>query len=326
MMEPIGKTKTGLQAIWILAVILLFAGLPLVLPLSWLSLLTEMLILALAACGLNLILGYAGMVSFGPAGLYAAGAYTTALILVYTELPFWLAFVAGPVFAGIIAIVIGWFCVRLTHVYFALLTLAFAQIVHTILFEWYAFTKGDDGIVGIPIPRLLNSIPNYYYFSLGVVCICVALIWMIVNSPFGKTLQALRENPERTEFIGINVRLYQLSAFVLSGFFLGVAGSLFCGFNKNVFPAYAHWMKSTEMLVVCLLGGIYNFLGPIVGSLVYILLDKVITSYTHYWPLVLGLVVIALLLFLKGGIAGAVAEKLVIKKQKVIKAQRYVSR
>jgi branched-chain amino acid transport system permease protein len=318
MMEQIGKAKTGLQAIWILAVILLFAGLPLVLPLSWLSLLTEMLILALAACGLNLILGYAGMVSFGPAGLYAVGAYTTALFLVYTELPFWLAFVAGPVFAGIIAIVIGWFCVRLTHVYFALLTLAFAQIVHTILFEWYAFTKGDDGIVGIPIPLLLNSIPNYYYFSLGVVCICVALIWMIVNSPFGKTLQALRENPERTEFIGINVRLYQLAAFVLSGFFLGVAGSLFCGFNKNVFPAYAHWMKSTEMLVVCLLGGIYNFLGPIVGSLVYILLDKVITSYTHYWPLVLGLVVIALLLFLKGGIAGAFAEKLITKRQKAI--------
>jgi branched-chain amino acid transport system permease protein len=326
MMEPLEKVKTGRPAIWILAVILLFASLPLLLPLNWLSLFTEMLILALAACGLNLILGYAGMVSFGPAGLYAVGAYTTALILIYTEFPFWLAFVAGPIVAGIIAVVVGWFCVRLTHVYFALLTLAFAQIIHTVVFEWYAFTKGDDGIVGIPTPSLLHSIPSYYYFSLIVVAICVALMWMIVNSPFGKTLQALRENPERTEFIGINVRLYQLAAFVLSGFFLGVAGSLFCGFNKNVFPAYAHWMKSTEMLVVCLLGGIYSFLGPIVGAIVYVVLDKTITSFTAYWPLVLGLVVIVLLLFMEGGIVGTLTKKIEVYKQRKRESQPHVSR
>jgi branched-chain amino acid transport system permease protein len=149
-----------------------------------------------------------------------------------------------------------------------------------------------------------------------VVCISLGLMWMIVSSPFGKTLQALRENPERTEFVGINVRLYRLSAFVLSGFFLGVAGSLFCGFNKNVFPNYAHWMKSTEMLVVCLIGGIYNFLGPVVGSVVYILLDKLITSFTQYWPLVLGLVVLALLLFLRGGVAGFIAERLSLRRQR----------
>jgi branched-chain amino acid transport system permease protein len=315
------NAKIGLSAL-----ILIFIVLPLILPVGWISLVTEMLILALAACGLNLMLGYAGMVSFGPAGLYAVGAYTTALVLIYTDLPFWLAFLAGPVFAGVASILIGWFCVRLTHVYFALLTLAFAQIIHTIIFKWYSFTRGDDGIVDIPVPDFLSSITSYYYFSFMVVVVCVVLIWIIVNSPFGKTLQALRENPERTEFIGINVRLYQLSAFVLSGFFLGVAGSLFCGFNKNVFPNYAHWMKSTEMLVVCLLGGVYNFLGPIVGSIVYILLDKVITSYTRYWPLVLGLVVIALLLFLKGGIAGAIAEKLAIRKQKIVEAQKHVSR
>ena len=133
---------------------------------------------------------------------------------------------------------------------------------------------------------------------------------MIIKSPFGKTLQAMRENTQRVASIGVPVRLYQLSTFVLSGFFLGVAGSLFCGFNKNVFPNYAHWAKSTEMLVVCLLGGIYNFFGPIVGSLVYLFLDKVITAHTQYWPMVLGLIIILLLLFLRGGIAGFAAEKI----------------
>lgn len=311
------NSKKGIsgEAVIILAVLACFFVLPLLLPVGWLSLVTEMLILALAASGLNLMLGYAGMVSFGPAGLYAVGAYATALILVYTKLPFVLAFIAGPIVAALAAILIGWFCVRLTHVYFALLTLAFAQIIHTIIFEWYDFTKGDNGIVNIPLPEILRSIPHYYYFSLIVVSLCIALLSMIIKSPFGKTLQAMRENPQRTESIGIPVRLYQLATFVLSGIFLGVAGSLFCGFNKNVFPDYAHWIKSTEMLVVCLLGGIYTFFGPIVGSIVYLFLDKVITGYTQYWPLVLGMIIIILLLFLRGGIAGFIAERLALRRR-----------
>lgn len=304
------------QRLTITATITLFAILPLLLGDGTLSLVNEMLILGVAACGLNLMLGYAGMVSFGPAGLYVVGAYTTALILIYTRIPFGIALVAGPIMAGLVSIVVGWFCVRLTHVYFSLLTLAFSEIIHTIIFGWYSFTKGDDGIVEIPVPAILAPITNYYYFSLVIVCLSLGLMWMIVKSPFGKTLQALRENPERTEFIGIFVRRYQLAAFVLSGFFLGVAGSLYCGFNKNVFPDFGDMMKSTEMLVVCLLGGIYHFFGPIVGSIVYMFLDKTISSYTEYWPLVLGIVIIVLLIFLKGGVVGFVAERIYIFKQR----------
>ena len=294
--------------IGIISALVLLGVLPAFIGPGWISLINEMFIIALAACALNLILGYCGMVSFGPAGLYAVGAYTTALLLVNTQMPFAVTLIAGPLMAGIAAIIVGWFCVRLTHVYFSLLTLAFSQIIHTIIFEWYGFTRGDDGIVNIPVPKFLASITHYYYFSLVIVCVCLLLLRMIINSPFGKTLQAIRENPNRTESIGINVRRYQLSAFVLSGFFLGVAGTLFCCFNKNVFPNYAHWMKSTEMLVVCLLGGVYYFLGPVVGSIVYMFLDKIITSYTQYWPLVLGLVILALLLFLRGGIAGFIVK------------------
>jgi branched-chain amino acid transport system permease protein len=316
MRQSFAKMNLSGMAVGVIVVLAGFVALPIFFSTGWLSLITEMLILALAACGLNLMLGYAGMVSFGPAGFYAVGAYATALILTNTKLPFALAFVAGPIIAALVAIPIGWFCVRLTHVYFALLTLAFAQIIYTIIFEWYDFTKGDNGIVDIPMPEILRSIPHYYYFSLIVIAFCLALLWMIIKSPFGKTLQAMRENTQRAESIGIPVRLYQLSTFVLSGFFLGVAGSLFCGFNKNVFPNYAHWIKSTEMLVVCLLGGIYNFFGPIVGSIVYLFLDKVIIGYTQFWPLVLGLIIILLLLFLRGGIAGFIAERMALRRRR----------
>jgi len=317
MRPSTGNTeKSNLLMIGLILALVVFLALPAFISEGWISLVNEMLILALAACGLNLMLGYAGMVSFGPAGFYAVGAYATALILINTKLPFALAFAAGPLIAGLSAIIIGWFCVRLTQVYFALLTLAFAQIIHTIIFEWYGFTKGDNGIVDIPIPQILKSITHYYYFSFIIIVLSLILLWLIIKSPFGKTLQAMRENAQRAESIGINVRLYQLSTFVLSGFFLGIAGSLFCGFNKNVFPNYAHWGKSTEMLVVCLLGGIYNFFGPIVGSIVYLFLDKVITAHTQYWPLVLGLIIIILLLFLRGGIAGFIAERLTFRQRR----------
>ena len=143
-----------------------------------------------------------------------------------------------------------------------------------------------------------------------IVLICIFLLWRIVHSPFGTTLQAIRENPTRTEFIAVNVRKYQLAVFVLSSLFLGVAGSLFCVFAGSVFPDYAHWVKSTDMLVICLLGGLYNFAGPIVGSAVYILISKMISKNTTYWMFFLGVIVVFLVLFMRNGIMGFLAEKL----------------
>jgi branched-chain amino acid transport system permease protein len=283
---------------------------PFIFPQSWVSLINEMLIMALAGCALNLMLGYGGMVSFGPAGLYAVGAYTTAILLTKYGAPFALAVLMAPVIAALAGAMVGWFCVRRSAVYFALLTLAFAQIIWTIIFEWYDFTNGDNGIVSIPIPEVLYSITNVYYFSLAVVLICVLVIFRIVHSPFGSTLQAIRENAMRTEFIAVPVRRYQLAAFVISSFFLGVAGSLFCIFAGSVFPDYAHWAKSTDMLVVCLLGGIYNFAGPIVGSGVYILISKVISKNTTYWMFFLGLIVVFLVLYMPNGMVGFAAEKI----------------
>lgn len=294
---------------WLFAIGIFLFSLPFLISPSWVSMATEMLIMALAGVALNLMLGYTGMVSFGPAGLYAVGAYTAAILLTRYHVSFVWAMLAAPVLAGIAGLIVGWFCVRRSAVYFALLTLAFAQIIWTIIFTWYDFTGGDNGIVNIPIPDFL-SLTNSYYFTLVIVAVCVGVLWMIVHSPFGKTLQAIRENPNRTEFIAIHLRRYQLAAFFLSSVFLGIAGSLFCVFSGSVFPDYAHWAKSTDMLVICLLGGFYNFAGPIIGSFVYILLSKIISKQTMFWMFFLGVIIVFLVLFMRNGIMGFLTEKL----------------
>jgi branched-chain amino acid transport system permease protein len=292
----------------LVGVILLFL-LPFILDQNWLSLVNEMLIMALAGCALNLMLGYTGMVSFGPAGLYGAGAYTTAILLARYGVPFPVAVICAPILAAVIGAVVGWFCVRRSAVYFALLTLAFSQIIWTIIFTWYDFTGGDNGIVSIPIPEFFFTTSHCYYFSLIIVGVCLLLLWRIVHSPFGKTLQAIRENPGRAEFIAVHVKRYQLAVFILSSTFLGVAGSLFCVFSGSVFPDYAHWAKSTDMLVICLLGGFYNFAGPIIGSVVYILLSKMIAKQTMFWMFFLGFIIVFLVLFMRNGIMGFLSER-----------------
>jgi branched-chain amino acid transport system permease protein len=292
-----------------LALCIFLLTVPLILKESWVSLANEMLIMALAGCALNLMLGYTGMVSFGPAGLYAVGAYATAILLTRYHSSFILALIGAPILAGVVGAMVGWFCVRRSATYFALLTLAFSQIIWTIIFEWYDFTGGDNGIVSIPIPEFFFTISHCYYFTLAVVGACVLLLRTIVQSPFGKTLQAIRENPGRTEFIAIHLKRYQLAAFVLSSVFLGVAGSLYCVFSGSVFPDYAHWVKSTDMLVICLLGGFYHFTGPIVGSFVYILLSKIIAKQTMFWMFFLGAIIVFLVLFMRNGIVGFLSEK-----------------
>ncbi len=270
--------------------------------------------MALAACSLNLMLGYTGMVSFGPAGLYAVGAYTTAILLTKLKMNIVPAMMAAPIMAAIIGWGVGWICVRRTKVYFALLTLAFSQIIWTIIFEWYAVTGGDDGIVSIPTPEFFFPVANSYYFCLALVGCCIFALWRIVNSPFGRTLQAIRENPDRVEFIGVNLKKYQLAAFVLSSIFLGIAGSLYCVFSGSAFPDYAHWTKSTDMLVMCLLGGIYHFSGPLAGSAVYTILAKTLSKHTMQWNLILGVAIVLLVLLMRNGVVGFVSDKLFRKK------------
>src|SRR5262249_26345557 len=199
-------------------------------------------------------------------------------------------------------------------------TRALAEMVGGIWFKGKGLTGGGQGMPEIPYPdfswleRLGASVPllswrtaEYFYFlTVVLVAACLWVLHRVVSSPFGRMLTTIRENAERAEFIGVNVRRYELAAFVLAGAFAGLAGGLFGIFNRGVFPDFAYWTKSSEVLIMTLLGGMGTFFGPSIGALVLILLNQQIVSYTEYWPLVLGIVLVVLLFGFPGGIAGAV--------------------
>lgn len=277
---------------------------------------TDIVILALLATSLNLLLGYTGLVSFGHAAYFGVGAYTCAILMKTYGWPFALAFAAGGAASAACALVFGLFCVRSTRIYFAMLTLAFAQIVWAICFKWNSVTGGEQGLSNVPYPDLawmaalpllgdLRTGDHYYLLVLVLVAIAFAVLRRIVDSPFGRILTAIRENPERAEFIGVDVRRYQLAAFVIAGLFAGLAGALFGLFNRGVFPDFAYWAKSAEVLIMVILGGMGSFWGPAMGAAVLVLLNQQITAYTQYWPFILGSILIVLLFAFPGGIVGA---------------------
>ena len=300
-MRPAGWLAVG-------AVALVLA--PLVLPPFFLQLLTEIAIIGLFATAFNLLMGFGGMVSFGHAAYFALGAYTAALLVKRVGLPMLLALPAAPVVAAIGALVFGFFIVRLTHTYFAMLSLAFAQIVFTIIFKWKTLTGGDDGLLDVWPPPWLKSPAAFYYFALAVVALSLWALHAIVESPFGYALKAIRENPRRARFIGVNVRRHQLVAFVVSGMFSGIAGGLFAFYNGSVFPDFAYFTKSFEPLVVALLGGVQAFFGPLAGAFGFKVLEWAISrQWPIYWPLFLGAVVIAVIVALPQGFAGLVGAR-----------------
>jgi len=276
----------------------------------------DVVIWALFATSLNLLVGYTGLVSFGHAAYFGIGAYTTGILMKKLGVPFLLAFPAAGVLAAAFALLFGLFCVRLTRIYFAMLTLAFAQIVWAICFKWNEVTGGEQGMPEVPYPDLawmgrlpwldgLRTSDHFYLLTVVLVALCLFLLHRVVGSPFGRMLTTIRENAERAEFIGVHVRRYELAAFVLAGAFAGLAGGLFGIFNRGVFPDFAYWTKSSEVLIMTLLGGMGTFYGPSVGALALILLNQQIVSYTEYWPFVLGTILVVLLFGFPGGLGGA---------------------
>jgi branched-chain amino acid transport system permease protein len=278
---------------------------------------TDIAILGLFAVSLNLLLGTTGLVSFGHAAYFGIGAYTCAILMKTYGVPFAFAFLAAGVLSGAFAAAFGFFCVRSTRIYFAMLTLAFAQIVWAICFKWNSVTGGEQGLSNVPYPDLtwLTRLPGlgelsvgeqFYFLVLATVALCMAALHRIVRSPFGRILTAIRENPERAEFVGVNVRRYQLAAFAVAGAFAGLAGALFGLFNRGVFPDFAYWSKSAEVLIMVILGGVGHFWGPLVGAAALALLNHQIAAFTQYWPMVLGVVLISILFAFPAGIVGTV--------------------
>jgi branched-chain amino acid transport system permease protein len=216
----------------------------------------------------------------------------------------WTGFIAGPIVAAMIGLIIGWLCVRLSRLYFGMLQISLGSLIWVIVFRWYSFTGGDDGIPGIPMPSLLSSLKNSYYFILIILAICLILMYMILRSPFGSTLQAIRDNPQRCEAIGINVRRYQLGGIVVATFFAGIAGVLFVALERSVFTDLLFWTLSLEIFIMCLLGGWFTFAGPILGAAIMVALRTFVGIFTEYWTLILGIMLILIIFFLPEGVMG----------------------
>lgn len=295
---------------WLSAAILgILVLLPFMLPRFYTYIIALIFVTALLAMSLNLTVGYGGMYQFHHGVFYGVGAYTVALILTKTSWPKWVAFLAGPLAAAVVGFLIGWFCVRLTRLYFGMLQISLGSLVWAIVFRWYSFTGGDDGIHGIPMPSFISSLKSSYYFILAVVTVCIYLLYRIVNSPFGRTLQAIRDNPDRCEAVGVNVRRHQLVAIVIATFFAGVAGVLFVVLEGSVFPDLLFWVLSLEIFIMCLLGGWFTFVGPIIGAAIIVSLRTFVGIYTEYWTLILGVILILLIFFLPEGVMGFVLER-----------------
>jgi len=295
---------------WLVALVALLV-LPLLLPSFLVVVMTEIAIVALFATAFNLLMGFGGMVSFGHAAYFALGAYTAALLVKRLGVPLLLALPAAPIVAAAGALLFGFFIVRLSHTYFAMLSLAFAQIVFTVIFKWKTLTGGDDGLLDVWPPSLLKSPAAYYYFTLVIVGLSILALHAIVDSPFGYALKAVRENPRRARYIGIDVRRHQLAAFVISGAFSGLAGGLFAFYNGSVFPDFAYFTKSFEPLVVALLGGVQSFFGPLAGAFGFKLLEWLISrQWPVYWPLFLGGIVVVVIIVLPSGFVGLVGGRL----------------
>ena len=294
----------------LLALVALAACAPLVLGSYALTVASEILIVALFAASLQFIMSTGGLVSFGHAAYFGLGAYGAALATKWLGLPMPAALGCGVVLATLGAALFGWFCVRLSGVYFAMLTLAFAQIAWSIAFQWTEVTGGDNGLLGIWPPSWAATPAAFFWVTLAVTSLAMAALRAMVFSPFGYGLRAVRDSTLRAEAIGVSPRRMQWAAFTIAGAFAGLAGGLFAFLKGSVFPDTLAIPLSVDGLVMVLLGGIETVSGAIVGALVFRTLTIVLMSYTDASKLVLGLLVVGLVVTLPRGIVGSLAEML----------------
>ncbi len=267
-------------------------------------LITEILLMALFASSLNLLMSYGGMVSFGHAAFFGLGAYGLALSVARFDLPVALGLLGGPALAGLLALVYGALCVRLTHIYFAMLTLACGQITFTVLFQWYDFTGGDTGITAFMAPKFGLDERWFAVLVLGVVVACLLALWRLVHAPLGLTIRSVGEDPDRASASGLNPRRVQLTTFVIAGVLAGVAGTLFAVLHGNAFPDYAGLGFTLDSLIMVVLGGLHSFAGGIYGAVIYVLLRTYVPLVVTEWELVVGAILLLVVLWSPEGFAG----------------------
>jgi len=280
------------------------------------------LLMGIGALGFNLLLGYTGLLSFGHSAYFGVGAYAVALMFKYLHVQSMELYLAGAILASVVvSAIFGFVCVRYTRIFFGILTLALSQVLWSLAFKFYPITGGTDGL-RVPTPTLLGLArddkgdkilflaSNYYYYVLGFFLACVVIMWIVVNSPFGKALQAIRDNETRAEFIGIHIRRYRFVAFLVSGVFTGIAGALWVPLNGLTTPDILYWPFSGEIVFMTVLGGFRTFTGPIVGAVVFNYLKTSAVGFTVYWQALLGSILVFLVLVLPTGIVGAITQLL----------------
>jgi branched-chain amino acid transport system permease protein len=294
--------------------------LPFVVPPYQTVLLSYGLVFAIAALGFNLLLGYTGLLSFGHSAYFGVGAYAVAFVVKYLKIDSMeVLLLAGILGSALVAALFGLLCVRYTRIFFGILTMALSQVLWSLAFKFFWVTGGSDGL-RVPTPTLLAGTVKigatagqdkldflshrYYFYVLAIFVICVVLMWIIVHSPFGKALQAVRDNETRAEFVGVQVWHYRWVAFLISGIYTGLAGALWVPLNGLTTPDILHWTFSGKIVFFTVLGGFQTFFGPIVGAVIYNYLETYAVGHTVYWQMVLGIVLVVLVLALPAGIVG----------------------
>ena len=288
-----------------LALVAALALVPLFADQYALVLLVDVFVFSLFAVSLHFLLGPGGMVSFGHAAYFGLGAYGAALLVLRYGLPMELGLLAAPLAALAGAALFGWFCVRLSGIYLAMLTLAFAQIVWSVAFQWDAVTGGSNGLVGVWPGERFASKASYYYLALVLCALGIVSLWKAIQSPFGYALRASRDSPLRAGAIGIDVRARQWAAFIVAGGFAGLAGALFAFSKGSISPETLSVPRSVDGLVMVLLGGVQTLTGPVWGAALFTWLEDTVSREIAYWRAAIGAVILLLILAFPLGIAGS---------------------
>lgn len=297
--------------------ITLLAVAPMVMPTYWVMILSEILIMGLMAVSCNLLLGYTGLLSFGQGAFFGVGAYAAAIMLQGGFENLFLILLVGLFAALVAALIVGFFSVQLDEIFFAMITLGFGMMFFSIAHNWIDVTGGSDGmpVFSLPTLSLFGAEMNFYaplsmyYLVFAVVLFAVILLWLIVHSPFGLILKAMRENKQRVSFVGGNVKALRIVAFAISGGFTGVAGVLFCLFNSMATPEFMHWSFSAKPVIMSIIGGTGVFLGPLFGAGIFFILEQVIIQFTENWMFFLGIVLVPVVLFFPKGVFGTLQSK-----------------
>jgi branched-chain amino acid transport system permease protein len=310
-----GRKLVSLVAIWVALVLA-----PLWMPLigGYTALGTRVLVLGLGAMSVNFLLGFTGVLSFGHAAWFGLGAYGCGMILKFIALSTPLGLLAGTLLGGVLGGLLGALIVRRRGVYFAMVTIAFGQVFYYIAFQWSSLTGGDDGLrgfsrqplhLGVATVDILSNSTAFYYFVLICFAFAAAAMAFILRSPFGRTMLAIRENERRARFLGIPVELHIWIAFTLSCFFMGFAGSLYALLNNFADPLGLHYSQSGNFVIMAVLGGMRKFWGPLLGAVVFVVLQDYVSSVTVNWQIFIGALFVLVVLFFPRGLLGFIQQR-----------------